>query len=61
MRDSELILTIYEPRWHGFARWTLSEHTQILGSHAIVICRPIRKGWVRRPRGSEYRVFTSPT
>ena len=25
MRDSELILTIYEPRWHGFARWTLSD------------------------------------
>lgn len=46
-----LILTLYEPRWHGWARWEIIERTPYEGS-TVAICKHIENGWTRRSRGS---------
>jgi hypothetical protein len=54
-------ITIYEPRWHGFARWELAEHSFLTTSLTIDIVkvRTIKKGWTRRPRGSKILSFVA--
>jgi hypothetical protein len=45
-------LTVYEPRWHGFAKWKAEEYEH--RPYGFLV-RPIVSGWVRREPGSEVR------
>ena len=56
MSDTTLTLTLYEPRWHGFAKWTLDRRWPVPGGMQMV--EAVHSGFVRRAtRGVKKREF----
>lgn len=51
--------SLFEPRWHGWARWQLRKLEYHADSLLIVRAQALCSGWTRRPRGSEYLVARS--
>ncbi len=44
-RKPHLRLTVYEPRWHGFAKWRAE---WVEPQESVEIISPQHEGWVRR-------------
>lgn len=49
MNEGERIfIMLYEPRWHGFARWSLERREP---ADAGVWIKEVARGWWRPPKG----------
>lgn len=53
------ILTVFEPRWHGFARWELNE-IEYDRNGIFAQLWPRWHGWVRREPEAESKVQEFP-
>jgi hypothetical protein len=54
-------LTVYQPRWHGWAMWELVQIAQSPDHPNVRYCYPIHKGWTRRPRHSRVEQYDFDT
>lgn len=49
MNETRIVIVLWEPRWHGFARWTLIEqHDLTMSGRAET---ELARGWWRPPPG----------